>query len=154
MTTPLTIYRFGLCGNSVNESIGKHRFRTKKYQKVNKSSQKTTPNRFGYWRPGVRISTLRPRKNRQPLRLSVLFLMVRMPRTSLLRSRKEFAYPVRRSTSSLVRRMTRISSKRTPPHFDHMKIIRTFSSLKKRSDYLFYLSTPNLITRNKKQPIP
>ena len=55
MTTPLTIYRFGLCGNSANESIGKHRFRTKKHQKVNKSSQKTTPNRFGYWRPWVRI---------------------------------------------------------------------------------------------------
>ena len=28
MTTPLTIHRFGLCGNSANESIGKHRFRT------------------------------------------------------------------------------------------------------------------------------
>ena len=93
MTTPLTIYRFGLCGNSANESIGKHRFRTKKHQKANKSSQKTTQNRFGYWRPGVRISTLRPKRNRQPLRLSVPFLLVWMPKTSLLRSRKEFAYP-------------------------------------------------------------
>ena len=60
MTTPLTIYGFGLCGNSANESIGKHRFRTKKHQKVNKSSQKTTPNRFGYWRPWVRVPPLRP----------------------------------------------------------------------------------------------
>ena len=33
-------------------------------------------------------------------------------------------------------------------HFDHMKIIRTFSYLEKRSDYLFYLSIPTLIVRN------
>ena len=31
---------------------------------------------------------------------------------------------------------------------DHMKIIRTFSYLEKRSDYLFYLSIPTLIVRN------
>ena len=36
LTTPLTIYRLGLCGNSANESIGKHRFRTKKHRKVAK----------------------------------------------------------------------------------------------------------------------
>jgi len=29
-----------------------------------------------------------------------------------------------------------------------MKIIRTFSYLEKRSDYLFYLSIPTLIARN------
>ena len=40
MTTSLTIYGFGLCGNSVDKSTRKHRFRTKKHQKVNKSSQK------------------------------------------------------------------------------------------------------------------
>ena len=40
LTTPLTIYRLGLCGNSAYKSIGKHRFWTKKHQKVNKSSQK------------------------------------------------------------------------------------------------------------------
>ena len=71
MTTPLTIYGLGLCGNSVNESIGKHCFRTRKHQKVNKSSQRTTPRRFGYWRPGVRISTLRPKKEKRAL--AVLF---------------------------------------------------------------------------------
>ena len=53
MTTPLTIYRFGLRGNSANKSTRKHRFRTKKHQKVKKSSQKTTSNRFGYWRAWV-----------------------------------------------------------------------------------------------------
>ena len=61
MTTPLTIYRFGLCGNSANESIGNHRFWTKKHQKVNKSSQKTTPNRFGTQRSWVRIPSPRPK---------------------------------------------------------------------------------------------
>ena len=33
-------------------------------------------------------------------------------------------------------------------HFDHMKIIRTFSYLESRSDYLFCLSIPTLIARN------
>ena len=33
-------------------------------------------------------------------------------------------------------------------HFDHMKIIRTFSYLEKRSDYLFYLSILISIARN------
>ena len=33
-------------------------------------------------------------------------------------------------------------------HFDHMKIIRTFSYLESRSDYLFYLSILILIVRN------
>ena len=47
LTTSLTIYGFGLRGNSANESIGKHRFRTKKHQKVNKSSQKTMAYLFG-----------------------------------------------------------------------------------------------------------
>ena len=64
LTTPLTIYRFGLRGNNATGSTRKHRFRTKKHQKVNKSSQKTMAYLFGYWRPGVRISTLRPKKRR------------------------------------------------------------------------------------------
>ena len=33
-------------------------------------------------------------------------------------------------------------------HSDHMKIIRTFSYLESRSDYLFYLIIPILIARN------
>ena len=75
LTTPLTIYGFGLRGNSAYKSIGKHRFRTKKHQKVNKSSQKTMAYLFGYWRPGVRISTLRPKKRKRTL--VVLFLFFR-----------------------------------------------------------------------------
>ena len=60
LTTSLTIYGFGLRGNSANESIRKHRFRTKKHQKVNKSSQKTMAYLFGNWRPRVRVPPLRP----------------------------------------------------------------------------------------------
>ena len=36
LTTPLTIYRLGLCGNSAYKSIGKHRFQTQKHRKVAK----------------------------------------------------------------------------------------------------------------------
>ena len=36
LTTPLTIYRLGLRGNSVNKSTRKHRFRTEKHQKCPK----------------------------------------------------------------------------------------------------------------------
>ena len=106
---------------------------------VNNGAQKTYFFGFGYWRPGFRISTLRPKKNIQPLRLSVLFLMVRMPRTSLLRSRKEFAYPVRRSTSSLVRRMTRISSKRISPHFDQNKSVKSLDFTRGLALFIFVL---------------
>ena len=74
MTTPLTIYRLGLCGNSANESTRKHHFRTQKHQKVNKSSQKTTPNRFGYWRPWVRVPPLRPKKEQIALAVICSFL--------------------------------------------------------------------------------
>ena len=130
MTTPLTIYRFGLCGNSANESIGKHRFRTEKHHKVNKSSQKTTLGRFGYWRPGVRISTLRPKRKREPLWFSFSFLPVWVMRTTFLRSKKEFAYPLRRSTSSLVRRSKRISS-----HSEYL-----YASIKKREPLWFSFS--------------
>ena len=50
----------------------------------------------------------------------------------------------RRLLLSLGRRCRRFES----CHFDHMKIIRTFSYLESRSDYLFYLSIPTLIARN------
>ena len=63
LTTSLTIYGFGLRGNSAYKSIGKHRFRTKKHQKVNKSSQKTMAYLFGSKRPWVRIPSLRPHEN-------------------------------------------------------------------------------------------
>ena len=63
---------------------------------------------------------------------------------------RRFAFPARRSASSLVRRRTRESRSEAelPCHSDHMKIIRTFSYLEKRSDYLFYLSIPISIARN------
>ena len=61
LTTSLTIYGFGLRGNSATGSIGKHRFRTKKHQKVNKSSQKTMAYLFGTRRSWVRISSPRPK---------------------------------------------------------------------------------------------
>ena len=142
MTTSLTIYGFGLRGNSANESIGKHRFRTKKHQKVNKSSQKndgvfvreleaassspaTSTNRksrvypcFFYW------SNLVGERSLQAARTRLVF-------SFLVRLDAELA---RRSSESR--------------HFDHMKIIRTFSCLESRSDYLFYLSIPILIARN------
>lgn len=86
MTTPLTIYRFGLCGNSANESIGKHRFWTKKHQKVNKSSQNTAPNRFGYWRPRVRVPPLRPKRVDSPCGC-LLFCWSGEGKNSPLRSR-------------------------------------------------------------------
>ena len=75
MTTPLTIHGLGLCGNSANESIGKHCFWTKKQQKVNKGSQKTSLGRFGYWRPRVRVPPLRPKKERAALAVTLSFLV-------------------------------------------------------------------------------
>ena len=65
LTTSLTIYGFGLRGNSANESIGKHRFRTKKHQKVNKSSQKTMAYLFGTMRSQVRVLSLRPKNSQK-----------------------------------------------------------------------------------------
>ena len=46
------------------------------------------------------------------------------------------------------RRLGRRCRRFEPCHSDHMKIIRTFSYLEKRSDYLFYLSIQILIARN------
>ena len=61
MTTSLTIYGFGLRGNSAYKSIGKHRFRTNKHHKVNKSSQKTMAYLFGSIRSWVQIPSPRPK---------------------------------------------------------------------------------------------
>ena len=47
LTTPLTIYRVGLRGNSAHKSTRKHRFRTKKHLKCPEITQKITPNLFG-----------------------------------------------------------------------------------------------------------
>ena len=110
LTTPLTIYGFGLCGRSALGSLGKHRFPIQKHWKSPESAYFTGLLRFGYWRPGVRISTLRPKREGQPQGLSFSFWPVCPIRLHSRFARMEFAYPVRRSTSSLVRRRTRISS--------------------------------------------
>ena len=60
LTTSLTIYGFGVRGNSAYKSIRKHRFWTKKHQKVNKSSQKTMAYLFGSKKSQVQILSLRP----------------------------------------------------------------------------------------------
>ena len=75
MTTSLTIYGFGLRGNSAYKSIGKHRFRTKKHHKVNKSSQKTMAYLFGTLRSWVRSPSPRP-KTRENRLIFTGFLLV------------------------------------------------------------------------------
>ena len=61
LTTPLTIYRVGLRGNSAHKSTWKHRFRTKKHLKYPEITQKITPNLFGTQRSWVRIPSPRPK---------------------------------------------------------------------------------------------
>ena len=60
LTTPLTIYGFGLRGNSVAKSIRKHRFRTEKPEKARQIMQKIRIGAFGTKRPLVRVQSLRP----------------------------------------------------------------------------------------------
>ena len=66
LTTALTIYGFGLRGNSAEKSTRKHRFWTKKHQKVNKSSQKTTPRGFGTSMPQVQVLLPAPAASCRP----------------------------------------------------------------------------------------
>ena len=61
LTTPLTIYRVGLRGNSAHKSTRKHRFWTKKHLKCPEITQKITPNLFGTQRSWVRIPSSRPK---------------------------------------------------------------------------------------------
>ena len=59
---------------------------------VNNGVQKTYFFDFGYWRPGVRISTRRPKEKESPCG-SLLFFYVGVDDENFtLRSRKEFAY--------------------------------------------------------------
>ena len=102
MTTPLTIYGFGLRGNSATGSIRKHRFRTKKHQKVNKSSQKTMLYLFGNWRPWVRVPPLRPLRNHSNNKsLGGSFFFSRRTRTKVLRRLENIvaAYRLRKSAA-------------------------------------------------------
>ena len=64
LTTVLTIYRFGLRGNSAFKSTRKHRFQTKKHQKDAKITQKIGIVLFGTSMPQVRTLSLRPNKHR------------------------------------------------------------------------------------------
>ena len=64
LTTPLTIYGFGLRGRSVLRSLGKHRFPIRKHWKSPESAYFTGLLRFGYWRPRVRVPPLRPKKSK------------------------------------------------------------------------------------------
>ena len=59
LTTVLTIYSFGLRGNSACKSIRKHRFRTRKLRKAVKITQKIGIGFFGSTMPQVRILSLR-----------------------------------------------------------------------------------------------
>ena len=60
LTTVLTIYSFGLRGNSACKSIRKHRFRTRKLRKAVKITQKIGIGFFGTSMPQVRTLSLRP----------------------------------------------------------------------------------------------
>ena len=67
LTTSLTIYSFGLRGNSATRSIGKHRFRTRKPRKAPEIKKKTIILRFGTKMSQVRILSFRPKKHREVL---------------------------------------------------------------------------------------
>ena len=60
LTTILTIYGFGLRGNSVEKSTRKHGFRTEKHGKARKMRQKTDAFAFGMRGSHVRVVSLRP----------------------------------------------------------------------------------------------
>ena len=63
LTTYLTIYGFGLRGNSVHKSPRKHRFSIRKHQKSPESPYFTRLYRFGTKKSLVRIQSLRPHEN-------------------------------------------------------------------------------------------
>ena len=112
-TTILTIYGFGLRGNSAYKSTRKHCFRTQKPPKALQSKEKIGIFAFGSRMPQVRVLSLRPPAVPAPnYRVSSLLLFYLSHDGEIL-----------------------------DRHSHHMKIIRTFSYLENRSDYLFYLST-------------
>ena len=83
-------------------------------------------------------------KQKRAIRI-VQILWHALPKSCALKPRKSH-----RGVAQLGRalRSGRRSRKFESCHLDHMKIIRTFSYLEKRSDYLFYSSIPILIARN------
>ena len=79
LTTPLTIYRVGLPGNSAHKSTRKHRFRTKKHRKCPEITQKITPNLFGTQRSWVRTPSPRPKNAENCLNfLHFLFVFIHL----------------------------------------------------------------------------
>ena len=79
MTTVLTIYRFGLRGNSGDKSIRKHRFRTKKHRKVVKITQKIGIVLFGSTMSQVQILSFRPKRGICRTAIRCLFLFAQIP---------------------------------------------------------------------------
>ena len=61
MTTVLTIYSFGLRGNSAYKSIRKHRFWTQKPRKAPEIKEKIGADLFGSKMLQVRVLSLRPK---------------------------------------------------------------------------------------------
>ena len=70
LTTPLTIYGFGLYGHGVTERTKRFFVPTQKHQKTRKSLDFTSISAFGTKRSHVQIVSLRP-KNK--IALAVLF---------------------------------------------------------------------------------
>ena len=70
LTTPLTIYGFGLYGHGVTERTKSFFVPTQKHQKTPKSLDFTSISAFGTKRPEVQILSLRPKnlKSRSGLR--------------------------------------------------------------------------------------
>ena len=63
LTTPLTIYGFGLYGHGVTERTKKVFVPTRKHQKTRKSLDFTSISAFGTKRSHVQIVSLRPHEN-------------------------------------------------------------------------------------------
>ena len=146
LTTILTIYRSGLRGNYGLCGTEKHGFRTKKHGKARKMRQKTDAFAFGSTMLQVRVLSLRP--NRKRMALPSSFYLPELPADSKLLVL--LATPIICAPSPHINfaPIMRANVGSESCHFDHMKIIRTFSYLESRSDYLFYSSIPTLIARN------
>ena len=66
---------------------------------VNNSVKKTNKFQFGYWRPGVRISTLRPKKEKRVLVTLFSFFVGVFNSTPFALCAKEFAFQTKPSES-------------------------------------------------------
>ena len=80
--------------------------------------------------------------------LDYVGIMDFVARKSTVFGRKSTKKHEKRGKKPMLLRLGRRCRRFESCHSDHMKIIRTFSYLEKRSDYLFYLSIQILIARN------